>query len=148
MERKDFIKKCGLACLGGVGVATLVSSCSTARMVDAPVEDNALVVSLERFWVKGDQNKGYHRSIVVQNDLLKFPIWVFRHDEKTYTAHWMRCTHQGVELTSYGDKLHCSAHGSEFDSFGKVTSGPANETLREFDVQVGEKQLKIGLQLK
>jgi Rieske Fe-S protein len=57
----------------------------------------------------------------------------------------MRCTHQGAELTAYGDKLVCSAHGSEFDNKGNVQNAPAEKPLKTFPVFIDNKTLKISL---
>ena len=57
----------------------------------------------------------------------------------------MQCTHQGAELQVYGDRLQCPAHGSEFNSKGLVTNGPAMSPLKSFLVEVQNQSLKIKL---
>ncbi len=146
MDRKGFIKTCGLACLGGAALALVLESCGSAKRVLGSVQGTNLVVPVSNFWIKGEKENGFLQSIVVRNDQLKYPIWVVRHSENNYTAHWMQCTHKGVELTSYGDRLLCSAHGSEFTSLGVVKQGPATTPLRQFGVQLEQEQIKISLQ--
>ncbi|WP_162276943.1 Rieske (2Fe-2S) protein [Mucilaginibacter pedocola] len=82
---------------------------------------------------------------IVRNDKLLFPICVFHTDKKNYTALWMQCAHQGAELQVSGNELVCPAHGSAFDSSGKVTNGPAVNGLRTFPVSVLGDDLFIDL---
>ena len=87
----------------------------------------------------------YSSFIIVRNDALKFPICLYRFNDKEYSALWMKCTHQGAELQASGDVLQCSAHGSEFTNKGQVRNGPANESLRSFPVTVTNNELFIDL---
>ena len=145
MDRKDFIKTCGFACVGGVGMATLLQGCATSKLLDGTIVGDDLVVALSDFETKKGSQGGYKKYIIVRNDILKFPICVYRFSENDYTALWMCCTHQGAELQVFGDKLQCPAHGSEFTSKGVVHNGPADATLRTFPVIIENNQLKISL---
>jgi cytochrome b6-f complex iron-sulfur subunit len=43
------------------------------------------------------------------------------------------CTHQTCTITGYsGATFVCPCHGSQFDSTGRVVSGPAPAALRQF----------------
>ena len=141
MHRKDFIKTCGLACLGATSVGMLLQSCVTTKNITAPIEGDQLVISKADFI----RNKGHYNYIVVNNTKLQYPIALFRFSEENYTALYLQCTHQGNELNAYGDKLVCSAHGSEFDNKGNVTNGPATDALRSFPVKVLQDNLHISL---
>ncbi len=55
----------------------------------------------------------------------------------------MKCTHQGAVLKLYGDTLQCAAHGSEFNSSGQVTIGPATTNLRSFETKVDQQTVRI-----
>jgi Rieske Fe-S protein len=83
--------------------------------------------------------------IIVRNDALQFPIYLYRFSETEYSAVLMKCTHQGNELSASGDHLTCSAHGSEFNNRGTVVNGPAEKDLRQFKVTVNNAQLLIDL---
>ncbi|MFV8347346.1 ubiquinol-cytochrome c reductase iron-sulfur subunit [Flavobacterium sp. ZB4P13] len=76
---------------------------------------------------------------------IKYPICVYRFDANNYSALLMQCTHQGTELQVFGDKLQCSAHGSEFSSKGNVENGPADRNLRNFPIKIDNNTLKISL---
>jgi Rieske Fe-S protein len=106
-----------------------------------------MVVPMSAFEVKKKEETTYLRAVILSNDQLKFPICLFRSPEgNTYTALWMRCTHQGSQLQLFGDKFQCPAHGSEFDNQGHVQQGPAEDDLRSFPVLIENQILKISLQ--
>lgn len=144
MKRKDFIKNCGYACLAGLGIPTLLESCSSLQILSGEISDDNLVVPISDFLIKSNK-KQFKRYIIVTNDLLKFPICIYRFNENTYSALWMECTHLGAELQVFGDKLQCPAHGSEFNNKGIMQNGPADTNLRTFAIVVETNQLKISL---
>ncbi len=145
MNRKAFIKSCGFACAGGIGVAALLQSCSANKILSGKIMADNLVISKRDFETKNSNNTYFKKYIVVHNELLQYPICVYRKNENEYTALWMRCTHQGTELQVYGDKLQCPAHGSEFDSWGAVQNGPADLKLRTFTITIEKDQINISL---
>jgi len=141
MERIEFIKTCGFACLGVSIFAPLLQGCVSAKSISATIDGENLVVPASNF-VKDGKTLNY---LVVNNSQLQYPIYIFRFSENDYTALYMQCTHQGNELTAYGEKLVCSAHGSEFDNNGKVTNGPASNPLRTFLVKSDNQKILISL---
>lgn len=145
MDRKDFIKSCGFACVGGVAFTTLLQSCGITKQLNGNIVADDLVIPTNDFETKNGNEIFYKKYIVVNNDLLQYPICVYRFNENEYSALWMRCTHQGTELQVFGDKLQCPAHGSEFDNRGMVQNGPADNMLRTFAVKIENSQLKISL---
>jgi Rieske Fe-S protein len=145
MQRKDFIKTCGFACLGGIGISTLLEGCATAKISSGAIAGSDLVVPLADFEVQQGKKKQFKRYVIINNDQLKYPICVYRFDEQTYSALWLECTHLGAELQVFGDKLQCPAHGSEFDNKGVMQHGPADANLRTFPIIVEQDQLKISL---
>ncbi|PIE50952.1 MAG: hypothetical protein CSA38_00670 [Flavobacteriales bacterium] len=136
MNRKEFIKKCGFACLGAGLSVSLLESC-IARGVTGKIVNTDINVPLDSF-----KDKNY---IVVENEMLQYPIFVHKTSETEYSAVLMQCTHQGAELQAFGDTLECPAHGSQFDAKGNLKGGPANQDLRKFPVSINENQLKISL---
>ncbi|MBO0593942.1 Rieske (2Fe-2S) protein [Cellulophaga sp. E16_2] len=91
------------------------------------------------------KNDEYLQYVIVRNENLQFPIYVFRFSEDEYSALYLQCTHQGNELNAYGDKLVCSAHGSEFNNKGIATHGPATEPLRTFPIHFDNQNIQISL---
>ncbi len=142
MKRKEFIKQCGFACLGASLGGLLLESC-VAGSVAGKIVDTDIVVSLDNFFDK--EKKTYKDSIILENEMLRFPIYVVRISETEYSAVLMQCTHQGAELQAFGDTLECPAHGSIFSGRGVVKGGPAVKNLHSFPVKINENKLKISL---
>jgi nitrite reductase/ring-hydroxylating ferredoxin subunit len=141
MKRKEFIKTCGFACLGGLALGALLESCTSTKGIEGTISESDLVVPVSSF-VNKDSFKKY---VVVHHDKLKYPICVYRFSDSQYTALSMRCPHQGAELQVFGDRLECPAHGSEFNNKGVVQNGPADTDLRTFPVTIINNQLNISL---
>lgn len=141
MNRKDFIKKCGYACIGISSVSLLLQSCVPTKHITASISGDNLLIPKTDFIKKDD----YLNYLIVRNESLRFPIYLFRFSETEYTALYLQCTHQGNELNAYGDKLVCSAHGSEFNNKGEATNGPATDPLRSFPVQLDNQNIIISL---
>lgn len=142
MHRKEFIKTCGFACIGGGLLGSLLAGCTSTKMISGNIEGADLVVPVSAFHAKDDMVLKY---VVVHHDELKFPVCIYRFSDTDYTALFMRCPHQGAELQVFGDRLQCPAHGSEFNNKGLVQTGPADTNLRTFPVTVNGDQLKISL---
>lgn len=145
MDRKDFIKTCGVACIGGVGLAAMLQSCGATKLMSGQIAGDNLIVPVSDFETKNGKGIYFKKYIVVQNDLLQYPVCVYRFNENDYAALWMRCTHQGTQLQVFGDRLQCPAHGSEFDNRGGLQNGPAEVKLRTFPVTIENNQLRISL---
>lgn len=142
MERKEFIRSCGLACMGGALFGPLMTGCSSTRMEPGVISNSDLVLPASVFALKNGKYRSY---VVVHNEQLRNPICLFRFGEGNYSAVLMRCTHQGAELQVFGDRLQCPAHGSEFNNRGMVQNGPADTNLRTFPVSIQNNQLNISL---
>ncbi len=142
MDRKKFIKSCGLACIGSLTLGPILQSCTAVKMISGTIVKDDIVMNISDFTTSSGTPIKY---VILHNDMLKFPICVYNINSDKYSALLMRCSHQGNELTAYGDKLQCSAHGSEFDKYGHVTNGPADKQLRVFPVRKESQQLKISI---
>ena len=142
MERRAFVRKCGMGCLGVLASSLLLPGCAGTRYVSGNIQGSFLSISEDDFL---NQDQDYLKHVVVQNDALHYPIVVFRLGTDNYQALLMKCTHQGTELQVFGDRLQCPAHGSEFTITGNVQNGPADSALRSFPVIKEFKTLKIDL---
>ncbi len=145
MDRKYFIHTCCRACLGYVAVTTTIQSCTSAKILTRTISADDMIIPTSDFLIKTSKGQKFRKFILVQNELLRYPICVFRQDENNYTALWMRCTHQGTELQVFGDVLQCPAHGSEFSKDGNFNNGPATKPLRSFPIIIEPHQIKISL---
>ncbi len=106
---------------------------------------NGILLDIKEFETA---KKDFRPYVIVRHDDLQFPICLYRIDDKNYSALLMRCSHQGAELQVSGDMLTCSAHGSEFDKWGKVMQAPASENLRTFPVSLEGGKIFIDLRKK
>ena len=145
MERKDFILSCGYACLGILGISSLLQSCSLGSFVLSQGEGNRLTVSKSVFEKTNAKGTTYKKYIITKAEGIQYPIVIYRRSEGNYTALLLRCSHQGAELTVNGEIMTCSAHGSEFGIQGDVIQGPAEDRLRSFDVQSDSQNIYIHL---
>ena len=141
MNRGTFIKVSCFACTSVGFLSAVMQSCTSVKYTTGKLTENGLLLDLKEFETK----KGYRSYVIVRHDDLQFPICVYRIDDTKYNALLMCCTHQGAELQVSGDQLTCSAHGSSFDKWGRVTQAPASADLRNFPVSVSNNQLFIDL---
>lgn len=145
MDRREFIKNGCTACLSATVIGTALSSCKATKYISGRLGNDGLFIDPNEFVTK-QSGKAVHRSfIIIRNDALQYPLCIYRFNDNEYSALWMSCTHQGTELQASGDRLQCTAHGSEFDNKGTVKTGPADKSLRSFPVTVSNNQLFIDL---
>lgn len=145
MQRKEFLKTCGLGCLAFMGAGVLLQGCAGTKYLEAEINGANMLVPETAFEHMKGEEKQYHKYVVVHNEKLQYPVCVYRITPEEYHAVLMKCTHQGAELNAYGDRLQCPAHGSEFSYNGAVKSGPADTPLRTFPVKKENGVLKINL---
>jgi Rieske Fe-S protein len=145
MNRRKFIRQTCLGCLGGGIVPLVLTNCQSTHYATGTIEANGIVVPVSEFTYLKKEQTVLRPYILVQNDTLEFPIYVYRFSENEYSALWMKCTHQGSELQASGDHLHCPSHGSEFNNKGTVSQGPAEKNLKTFPVTVSDGKIKIDL---
>lgn len=145
MNRKEFILKTCAACIAGAGMSSLLTSCTPAQYIPGVLGKDGITISKNDFKDGRKDNEAYRSFIIVRNDALQYPIFVYRFSDDQYSALWMKCSHQGTELNASGDFLQCPAHGSEFDNNGKVRHGPADKDLRAFPIVVSSNDLFIDL---
>jgi Rieske Fe-S protein len=144
MDRRSFAKSC-MMCMGGAIVFPELSGCQSMHYTSGTLQPNGLSVAKSEFiYLKRDQRMT-RQYIIVNNDKLEFPIYLYRFSDNEYSALLMKCTHQGNELQASGDHLHCSAHGSEFNNKGLLAQGPAEKDLRSFKVTSDNEKIFIDL---
>ncbi len=132
MNRREFVKQGCILCLGAGTLPVMLSGCQSTHYVNGTVESTGITVLKSEFTYIQKEKSLTRQFIIVQNDKLEFPIYVYRFSENEYSAIWMKCSHQGAELQASGDHLQCPSHGSEFNNKGIVSNGPAERNLRSF----------------
>ncbi len=145
MDRRKFLKTGCISCMSGGLLLGILESCDSTKIAAGKISGSDMIVPLSDFVITKGDKKEFKRYLVVQNEILQYPVCVYRFDENNYEALLMKCTHQGAELQVFGDKLQCPAHGSEFNDHGDVQSGPAITSLRKFPITIADNQLKISL---
>jgi Rieske Fe-S protein len=142
MNRRNFMKTCGLSCFAMTGIVPFFSSCAPAKLVQANESEGKIVLEKAVFNEGTSEKPKQRKQVIVRSEANKYPIAVFK-NESGYTALLMRCTHQGAELGLNGDVLTCSAHGSEFNKTGAAIQGPADQDLVRYKVTEDEKNICI-----
>lgn len=144
MNRRDFTRAC-LSCVAIAGVPAVLSSCQSTYYTTGVMEKNGIAVPKSEFFYMKKDKQLTRSYIIVRNEALEFPIYLYRFSDSEYSALLMKCTHQGNELSASGDHLTCSAHGSEFTNRGSVAQGPAEKNLRRFKVSNDANKIVIDL---
>jgi cytochrome b6-f complex iron-sulfur subunit len=71
-------------------------------------------------------------------------VLVARTAQDAFSALSSTCTHAGCAITGYsGLTFVCPCHGAQFDSSGRVLSGPAPTALRQYSTQFANGVLTI-----
>jgi cytochrome b6-f complex iron-sulfur subunit len=71
-------------------------------------------------------------------------VLVARTAQGAFSALTATCTHAGCAITGYsGQTFVCPCHGAQFDSSGRVLSGPAPTALRQYTTQFANNVLTI-----
>lgn len=143
MERKEFIRSCGYACLGVMGLSVLLEGCAPAKYLQVTPEGNLLKIARKDL-ISSKNNKSL-RHVVVKTNAVNYPIVLYRFSDTDFSALLLECTHQGTELTVNGDLLSCPAHGSEFSNRGDIIQGPAEQKLKNYKVSVDNEYIFIHL---
>lgn len=144
MNRRSFTKSC-FACMGLAFGPALLIGCKSTYYTTGAIEQNGLSVMKSEFTYLRRGKPVTRQYIIVRNEMLEFPIYLYRLSDNEYSALLMKCTHQGNELQASGDHLNCPAHGSEFNSRGIVAQGPAEKNLRSFQVTAHNDKIFIDL---
>jgi Rieske Fe-S protein len=121
------------------------TGCQSTHYVSGVIDANGIAVMKTEFNYLQSGKAKVRSYIIVENEKLGFPIYVYRFSENEYSAIWMKCAHQGAELQASGDHLQCPSHGSEFNNRGIVSQGPAERNLRTFQVAVLDDKILIDL---
>jgi Rieske Fe-S protein len=146
MDRREFTTAC-LMCLTGAVAIPVLTGCQSTHYTSGTIEPNGISILKSEFTYLKKDEPVQRDYVIVRNDAMEFPIYVYRFSDDEYTAMLMKCTHQGNELQASGDHLHCSAHGSEFSNRGIVAQGPAEENLRTFKVATENDKIFIDLRV-
>ena len=146
MDRMEFIKTCGFACLGGTVFTALLQSCASANYFALSSYENNQITIKKTELLKVKKDKTVQRKyVLVKTGKYNFPICVYKTGEENYSALLMECSHKGCELQPHGNYLICPCHGSEFTNKGVVQNPPAEENLKTFQIKTDNENIYIQL---
>jgi Rieske Fe-S protein len=145
MQRRDFIRTTCISCLAGSVSLSIFEGCGAVKIVKASIVGSDLFIPLSDFQANNGDRNQFEKYVIARNEMLQYPICIYRIGDNQYTALWMKCSHQGSELQAFGERLECPAHGSTFDNKGTVLHGPAADRLKSFPIIIENNQLKISL---
>jgi len=146
MDRKEFIKTCGFACLGTTVMTSLLEGCvSPTYFALAELAGNQLTIKKTEF-TRTEKGKEVQRTyVLIKTDKLNFPVCVYKITNEEYSALLMECTHNSCELNPQGSFLVCPCHGSEFSNKGIVQNPPAERNLRTFKITTDHENIYVQL---
>jgi cytochrome b6-f complex iron-sulfur subunit len=112
---------------GGGGVTSPGGSLSALPTVAGTASTNTIVVSA----VSTTALAAAGALVLVRTSA--GDVLVAHTGQDAYVALSAGCTHQSCEITGVSGQLFvCPCHGSEFDTTGRVVSGPAPTGLRQY----------------
>jgi cytochrome b6-f complex iron-sulfur subunit len=138
-NRRDFIKQACVSCaaVAGLGFLLAEESCKTADVASITVKNKIVTVPLSQF---GDK-----KTLIIKNPALDFDLALVKKSEQEYVAMKMICPHKYNPVVTTEKGFMCPSHGSEFDTDGNVTRGPASNPMKRFPAKLEGKKVVINL---
>lgn len=144
MDRKEFIKSCGYACLAAIVSAALLESCSTSTHIASAVTSGNTLSILKSEFATGKKDE-FRKFVIVNTSKFEYPICIYKLNNTDYSALLLQCTHNSCELNPQGTFLVCPCHGSEFSNTGVVQNPPAEKNLQTFTTTTDNEKIYIHL---
>lgn len=133
MNRRDFIHTSCISCAAGIGLLSLLQSCTTNKYVsNYTLEQNKISIKRSEFTTVKKGKTIQQKFILIKPEKSPFPIALYQLPNDQFKALYLECSHQGCELNPYETTLVCPCHGAEFNTKGEVTQGPAELPLKTF----------------
>jgi cytochrome b6-f complex iron-sulfur subunit len=150
MERKDFIEQVGLS-----SASILIFGCMQACS-KSDTASNSISPSGNSGNAGVDKKVDFTINIAIAPYLSLDKAGGFYVESKTgiiiartlndeFLAVSSSCTHQGatIEYQANTNRFYCAAHGSVFDTKGKVTTGPATGALKQYKTTLTSTSLRV-----
>ena len=150
MERKDFIEQVGLS-----SASILIFGCMQACSKSETASNSSYPSS-------NSGNAGVNKEVDFTINIAIAPylnldkpggfyvesktgIIIARTLNDEFLAVSSSCTHQGatIEYQANTNRFYCAAHGSVFDTKGKVTTGPATGALKQYKTTLTGTSLRV-----
>ncbi len=135
MDRKNFLRR-------SVGLASAMacldlSACTGLPYATYTVEEKDLVVHKDQMIDS--------KHVLLAVDDLPAPVLIRLHDDASYSAVLLRCTHRGCTVRPHGEILQCPCHGSQYKYSGERLKGPAPKGLTRYTVTSDDSTIRVNL---
>ena len=120
--------------------ALAFSACATTAIYRVPLQNGRITVTLQDHPELAESGG----VILLSTEGLKGSV-VLIHTEEGFAALSSVCTHLGCNVRPSKRFLQCPCHGSTFDLSGKVLRGPAQKSLRVFEIHHSNDTLEIAV---
>lgn len=135
-DRRTFLRQSGLICAAGMLGVLALDSCKTVKTVTAgKAEKGKLAVPRSDFEFEEKGVKKEYDFIIVRHETLPYTVALYK-TANGFSALKMVCTHNQCDLNAHKTNLVCPCHGSEFDTTGKVLTGPASVNLVAYKTEL------------
>ncbi|MDX1476793.1 MAG: Rieske (2Fe-2S) protein [Saprospiraceae bacterium] len=145
MERRRFVRQCGICTVAIPLGAVLLPSCGSIHYATAARKGNRLSVARSEFVEVTKNRQRMREFVLIDFPEAGFPICLYRQSEDDYLAALMKCTHRGCELNVGAGIYACPCHGSEFSINGTVLNGPAEHDLQVYQTLTDDTHVYIQL---
>ena len=152
MNRRNFIKKSGMAACACVGASalSLLQSCEDNTAYDQNTNndgDNDIQFSI-------DISQAPHQnlesiggtSVLAPNSIDSLGLLLIRSSENNIKAFSRRCTHSSYSINAFNSQglaVCSSGHGGSFNTSGSVAAGPPSARLTSYNTSLNESILTI-----
>jgi cytochrome b6-f complex iron-sulfur subunit len=143
VNRKDFIKTCGVVCAGSALLPMLPGCGSSVYFAKSSLSGNLLTVNKSEFIV--ERKNKFRKYVLIKSGKYNYPVYIFRFGEDNYSALLLECTHKNCELEPHGEYIACPCHGSEFTNRGVVQNPPAEKNLTTFKTTTDNENIYVQL---
>ena len=136
-SRRTFLR--GTALLG-VGVAFKTIGCAAGlRTIESSTQNGRITVDT----VDIKELTAVDDVVQISSTQLNDPIFLVKTGKNEFRAMSSICTHLGCQVRKTRFGFRCPCHGSAFDFNGQVVTGPANEPLPEYNLEVSGTMVMI-----
>lgn len=122
----------------GSGITSLLSSCSTVKVLSYKQESDKIEVPLNNF-------EAEQKLLQIRPMWMDYDILLYKKDPDNYTAIYLCCSHQQQPLVATQHGLYCNSHGSKFGFDGLPKKEPAVKPLKMFKTKLLEDKVEIYL---
>jgi cytochrome b6-f complex iron-sulfur subunit len=143
VNRKEFIKTCGVAWVGSAFLPILPGCGTSVYFAKSSLTENLLAIPKSEFLIE-KKNK-FRRYVLTKSGKFNFPVYIFRFSGDNYSALLLECTHKSCELEPHGEYIACPCHGSEFSNRGVVQNPPAEKNLITFKTTTDNENIYVHL---